>query len=777
MADSVTSYTSSTSSQSNVKYQLRVYYKIVSRGATSVTFNMDVHVHYPDKWSSNGAWVKYGSHTKRCNPSARRGYYNWYASTANTSRSDGKYWLTNQTINVGATATTAKLTIGFSNTGYAAGTYNNQTVTISFPIGYTDVGKPGAVTYRRYWESLGVIFSWGAAKAGTNNKVTGYRVYIDRSTDNKDWNNIVNTSVGSGTRSYTYGFGSSDKEGNYYRCNVATLGEHSNSDPTLGPTCRRNFFCSHPKVIEPVDTSIISAATTNIVIGNATDAGGIHPTWTGLGYRASIDGNLLGDWIQTKNSTGGSVTWDTPWRNYVGHTVVVDGDAADGFKTMAGATNPQTVKVGQTMTLAAPTLSSNPISASTTLTIPATWVDSTYRLYNTTENLEVMAKWSNQSTYQTIYSTTRSSSTDLASIIIINSILAQILGTLGNSTSSETVNIKCKSTSGHLSAESPTINATISNWDVEAEFSSADGKTTYVFPMNNQVPVTQKSATYSIKVNSRPSGMNYFYQIKYRYSTSEAWNNYYTSANVTIPDGTWYGNTIDVTRLTSGTKTYWKIDFYTTASGVNVLVASVNPQWTDSRITNVNDKNTIERLDVPQLTCKSTLTRSQFLQNGVSTNQISWNDTFSWDDTFGSKAFIITAWTAVRDSDFASIMTVEPNAILTSTDSAPNYTFNNYYNLASSIVTSTASQYYGQYQGTNYKLGNKTGTNAAGWPVNKTYNLFFFYTYAECFRSSPTASSPDPALHGIEALGSYNISVSTICPPTAPGTVTWTRSS
>lgn len=777
MADSVTSYTSSTSRQSNVKYQLRVYYKIVSRGATSVTFNMDVHVHYPDKWSSNGAWVKYGSHTKRCNPSARRGYYNWYASTANTSRSDGKYWLKNQTINVGATATTAKLTIGFSNTGYAADTYNNQTVTISFPIGYTDIGKPGTITYRKYWEELGVEFSWGAASAGTNNKVTNYHVSVDRSTNNKDWSNIVDTTVGSGTRSYYYEFGSKDKEGNYYRCNVGARGEHSNSDQTLGPTCRKNFHCSKPKVIEPVNTSIINAATTDLVIGNATDSGGIHPTWTGLGYRASIDGNLLGDWIQTKNSTGGSVTWNTPWRNYVGHTVVVDGDAADGFKTAIGATNPQTVKVGQTMTLAAPTLSSNPISTSTTLTIPATFVDGTYRLYNTTENLEIMAKWSNQSTFQTIYFTTRSSSTDLASIITINSILAQILATLGNSTSSETVNIKCKSTSGHLSAESPVISATITNWDVEAEFWGADDSTTFIFPMNNQVPVTQKSAYYRIKVNSRPNGMNYFYQIKYRYSTSETWNNYHTSVNVTNPDGTWYGREIDISRLTSGTKTYWKIDFYTNASGVNVLVASVNPQWADSRITNEIDKNTIEHLDVPKLACEPTLTRSDFLQNGVSTNQITWSDTFSWDDTFGAKAFIITGWGALRTSDFAAIMDDKPNAILTSTDSAPNYTFNNYYNLASSIVTSTSSQYYGQYQGTTYKLGNKTGTNTAGWPVNKTYDLIFLYTYAECFRSSPTASSPDPDLHGIEAMGSYSMTVSTICPPTAPGTVTWTRSS
>ena len=53
-----TSLTAVTSKQSNVPYQIRVYYNVTKRTEKEVTLDLDVQVHYPKWWSSNGAWVK-----------------------------------------------------------------------------------------------------------------------------------------------------------------------------------------------------------------------------------------------------------------------------------------------------------------------------------------------------------------------------------------------------------------------------------------------------------------------------------------------------------------------------------------------------------------------------------------------------------------------------------------------------------------------------------------------------------------------------------------------
>lgn len=53
-----TNLTAVTSQQSNVPYQIRVYYNVTKRTAAEVTLDLDVQVHYPKWWSSNGAWVK-----------------------------------------------------------------------------------------------------------------------------------------------------------------------------------------------------------------------------------------------------------------------------------------------------------------------------------------------------------------------------------------------------------------------------------------------------------------------------------------------------------------------------------------------------------------------------------------------------------------------------------------------------------------------------------------------------------------------------------------------
>lgn len=135
-----TSYIDYGKTQSNVTAELKVYYNVVTRTAANVTIDIDVGVHYPDSWSSNGCWVKVDGVSRSCNPNHVTGQRYWYASSQGNSRS--AYWK-RVTLSAAAANTSVSLPVGFSNTAYAAGTFQTKNFTLTIPIGNTNA----------YWSS------------------------------------------------------------------------------------------------------------------------------------------------------------------------------------------------------------------------------------------------------------------------------------------------------------------------------------------------------------------------------------------------------------------------------------------------------------------------------------------------------------------------------------------------------------------------------------------------------------------------------------------------
>ncbi len=175
-----TSLTPATSNQSNTEYQLQLYYTLLSRSANSVRIKVDCKVDFGQTtWSQNGTWVKINGVARQCNPNTGADSRRYrYASTQNNTRSYGDYyWIYD--LPVVSTSTTATISVGFSNTAWAAQTYYNQDISIAnIPLGYTEIGPPQNLVYENYWNTDEVTFNWTAAKNGIDNSVKSYYYYL-----------------------------------------------------------------------------------------------------------------------------------------------------------------------------------------------------------------------------------------------------------------------------------------------------------------------------------------------------------------------------------------------------------------------------------------------------------------------------------------------------------------------------------------------------------------------------------------------------------------------
>ena len=195
-----TGYINYGTTQSNVSAELKVYYNVTGRTPSSVTIDIDIGVHYPGSWSSNGCWVQVDGENRSCNPNHITGKYYWYASSQGNVRSG--YWKS-VTLSAAAASTSVALSVGFSNKAYAAGTFQYNNFTLSIPLGNTNAYwvnptctvSPSGV----FAENTGSLnVSWSGAKDDQGDQIQ-YNVEI--------WKN------GSFTGSYVGGGGTTSTSG------------------------------------------------------------------------------------------------------------------------------------------------------------------------------------------------------------------------------------------------------------------------------------------------------------------------------------------------------------------------------------------------------------------------------------------------------------------------------------------------------------------------------------------------------------------------------------
>lgn len=614
VADS-TAYSPKTSTQSNVPYQLKVWYYIKARSSTSVTFTFDVEVFYPDSWSSNGAWVRADGITRSCNPSHRDGSYDWYASTQNTSRSSNSYWQ-DMSINVDGSATTATFKVGFSNTQHGEGTYHDQTFTIDFPQGWTNVGKPGTPSVNATWAESSITWNWSAAPSGTGNAPDNYYINLQRLDPGGSWYDLTNAWIGK-TTSYTRTI-SSDTRGSGYRLRVKASGTYGpdSAYSNYSGTSYRNYAPEVP-VISKIGSST-AAAGMNVHIDHSVttsasgDAGGFS---SGKSY---VDRAVYVNGAHTNWQNNTTIFYPV-WEAFAGmQGVEVKARATDGLYTTAYCT-PVYVDVGQSISASAPTSNTTSLNSSTALTIDAAVLDGQY-IPVVNQSVSLQYNTSANSTWKTLKTITISANS--TSNVTISNIM-QLLHDNDDTilSGSKTFYFKAVYTIGHLTNYSTSSKSlTYSEPSVIATLTHADGSTDLRFPMDKTIPVTEDSASLSVQILAWTAGDSGKLRIEAKDVSQSSWKTI-KSASFSGPSThnfIYYLHTDPTLQVDPG-ETIELRAVVEIVANPNIIVFSGPINWSTADNINPQDLNRIENRPYPSILIQPWTMNEQlnFIRNDV----------------------------------------------------------------------------------------------------------------------------------------------------------------
>lgn len=261
-----TSYINYGKTQSNVNTELKVYYNVVARTATNVTIDIDVGVHFIEQWSSNGCWVRVNGESRSCNPNHTTKQYYWYASSQGNSRSS--YWK-RVTLSAAAAITSVNLAVGFSNTAFAAGTFQEKSFALTIPVGNTNaywsnpscsVSPSGTIPEN----TKQLTVSWSGAKDDQNDTIYYYTEIWKNGSFTGNYAGGAGTTAKSGTVDI-----SADPQGTtyYFKTYCKDSASASKIFGKQSATVTKNRFTSvssfnigSPSVITPKNTYFISCS-------------------------------------------------------------------------------------------------------------------------------------------------------------------------------------------------------------------------------------------------------------------------------------------------------------------------------------------------------------------------------------------------------------------------------------------------------------------------------------------------------------------------------------
>lgn len=649
-ANDSTGFTSTTSTQSNVKYQLKAFYKVTARTSSTVTFDIDIQVHYPDQWSSNGAWVRFDGVDRSCNPNHVSGKYDWYASSQSNSRSS--YWQSAQ-ISVSSSATTATISVGFSNTAWGEGTYHHQNLTIDFPSGWTNVGKPPKPTSTASWNETSVTFNWGAAANGSNNAVKGYTWYLSIYRPSEGtWVKLGEAYTTSRTVTRNV---SSDERGSHYDLKVkahGTQGDVSAYGPNSDPDPRRNYAPATPVVqtiggVAPANGMTV-AANASLITNASGDSGGYASGYTAV-KRAAYCGSSNTGWQS-------STTLNPPWSSYVGQTVNVNTRAYDGFVASAYSTT-YSVNVGKDISANVPTFSTSILNSNTALVVPPAKVDGYTPKISYKQTIEYSWDNTDWETYTTTTISANVTASTTYSYIMRELYLRDPSDFIGTGT--KTLYIRTYYDIGHLAEYGSTVSIPYHHPGIVALIDKADNSTTFKFPMDNTIPVTEMNAHFSITISNWTSGNSGVVRIQGKDPASSSW---ITIASASFSANFTYNYTYDFNansnlRIPQGSVILTQVTIEVSGS-TPIVVHTGNTVWAVSSGQNPNDINRIENRRSPVIAATdlgnydpyddyadvtialmTEYEQLSFIRNDDSTHSIELPYVIDWDIT---KAFTIT---------------------------------------------------------------------------------------------------------------------------------------
>lgn len=491
--DKVTAYTPVTSTNSNVRYQIRAFYKVTSRTATQVTVDLDFQVYFPQYWSSNGSWFKFRTATKSANPQHIRGYYNWYASTGNADRRDGaSYWLTGQKFNVTPQTTSLTIQVGFSNYQWAIGDFHTQNLTLNIGEGYSAIGVPGAVRATSYLNTTKVTFAWAAAAAGFNNPVKQYNVVIERATNENFTSNVtvVKEEVTTQLKS-TYTFSATDPNGAFYRARVSATDTATNTTTKsiLSDIAKKQIPPLMPQLISPAANSVIKPGD-KITVTPLAQLGGTAPKNLLLQYRVtSAESYYTGDY-QNSNVFAPVFGW------LIGHEPTIMWRIKDGLYESDWST-PVKFRTGSSISVAALDFNTTDLVGDTNLTIRASRVG-TSLMNNITETLKLQWQDTN-GVWEDLQAVQRSSKGAVVETIEIQGILGLIHSQYPNRlNSTRAVPFRVLASAGALTGTSAISTLTYKVPKTNIQLLTIDGSNAFKYSMNSPSPILENMINISI---------------------------------------------------------------------------------------------------------------------------------------------------------------------------------------------------------------------------------------------------------------------------------------
>lgn len=487
----------------------------------------------------------------------------------------------------------------------------------------------------------------------------------------------------------------------------------------------------------------------SMVLGASGHSGGFASGWSALQYRQT--GTYTGAYGTdlTKALTGLS--------NNVGSTASISAQVSDGWATATSTV--YTVRVGASLAAPSLTLSKAYLDSTTNITIGSCLIDGAY-YSSVTEGLRIQCNingagwvdlWTGNRTY--------SSRTTANNVTVTN--LFQRLFNLNSGFvgADATIQFRGYASTGHL--DSP-VGGTITVTYVSAKFitspasttsiTHADDSTTFKYPMDNQIPVTEASFTVSFGSTKDANFLDTITATLYSRVGSGAWTARGTrSITVTSYSSTFVINFADIS-VTRGQTISLKIELTSIANGSTIVHASIEPSWNDGGAT-----KSIEFRSFPSFTAAITAQQPSFIRNGFSNNAAA---TVQLTTDVNKAYYIVSSINIEGRYSGADPIILSIYDIVNST-----HTYN-----AQTILSDTISSEDKSWIISSTKiLGDAWEVTSATLLSNTDVTITYTFTIREAYRSSRTGNSPMPWESGFSsrAASTTNITqlTNTFCQP------------
>lgn len=740
--DKVTAYTPVTETRSNVRYQVRAFYKVTSRTATQVTVDLDFQVHFPQYWSSNGSWFKFRTATKSANPNHIRGYYNWYASTGNAPRKDGSsYWLTGLKFNVASNETQLTIQVGFSNYQWAIGDFHTQNLVLDIGEGYSDIGPPSAVTRTALLNTSAVTFQWAAAPDGLNNPVKHYRVIIERASNINFTQNVtlVKEEVTASLKS-RYVFSSSDPNGSFYRAKVSA------TDTVTGKTTKQVVSNIAERQVPPIMPQLISPAENSVVkpgdkvtVTPLSQLGGTSVNNLFIRYRLSSGAVYFLGKYQKSN------VFYPPFKELMGHNPTLSWQIKDGAYTSEWSPGVK-FSTGTTVTVAALSFNTTDLTNNTKAIIKPSNING-YSLSRLTETIKL--QWRNTAgAWQDLKTVTRSNTGAIIHNIEIENILKLInLKYPNDLITSRPVSFRIISIVDGKSTTSATSTLSYKLPKADIKLVRIDGKSTYKYPMNSNTPIVENTFTLTISltgIGDREKGVLNIFLTDLK-----------TGQESVFYEKGFSGNILE-------TKSFSPEVFGSGAYKINYSIRYSYP-YPASEEGSLIGNSTITIASKPNVGYRFNLEalRTDFIKNDSSVNEVNIGYDITWNEP---RAYVITQASAIIEDDKNEYVLSYGGENIVLFDDVKKYkNFNSLIRLSDILSGDVFNITHYRILDEGLSISNETlqlEENQVN--VKITYKIHL----KEVFRSSSSSTEPDLTLLGDqEEILEFNITANTICEP------------